>query len=109
MELELEVIHQAEALKLTVHGLQFQASLLVTGLQLNDGLHLELKHLHPGHGVEVMAGAEGHQLARIKQGRHHACLVVEVIRQQIGRFDRGKTQLLTGAEGQGHGLGADRS
>jgi len=29
--------------------------------------------------------------------------------QQIGRFDRGKTQLLTGAEGHGHDLGADRS
>jgi hypothetical protein len=27
----------------------------------------------------------------------------------MGRFDLGKTQLLTGAEGQGHGLGADRA
>jgi hypothetical protein len=26
----------------------------------------------------------------------------------MGRFDRGKTQLLTGTEGQRHGLGADR-
>ena len=57
MEPELEVIHQAEALELAVHGLQFQAAPMVAGLQLHDGLHLELKHLHPGHGVAVMAGA----------------------------------------------------
>ena len=108
MEPELEVIHQAEALELTVNGLQFQASPMVAGLQLHDGLHLELKHLHPGHGVAVMAWAERNQMARIQQGRHHPRLVIEVFRQQMGRFDPGKTQLLTGAEGQGHGLGADR-
>ena len=108
MEPELEVIHQAEALELAVHGLQFQPSPLVASLQLHDGLHLELEHLHPGHGVAVMAGAEGNQLTSIEQGRHHPGLVIEVIRQQMGRFDRGKTQLLTGTEGQRHGLGADR-
>jgi len=108
MEPELEVIHQAKALEPAVHGLQFQASPLVASLQLHDGLHLELKHLYPGHGVAVMAGAEGNQLASIEQGRHHPGLVIEVFRQEMGRFDRGKTELLTGAEGQGHGLGADR-
>ena len=81
MEPELEVIHQAEALELAVHGLQFQASPMVAGLKLHDGLHLKLKHLHPGHGVAVMAWAEGNQMASIQQGRHHPRLVIEIFRQ----------------------------
>jgi len=109
METELEVIHQAQALELAVDCLQFQAAPMVAGLQLHDGLDLELKHLDPGHGVAVMAGAEGNQMTSIEESRHHPGFVIEVFRQQMGRFDLGKTQLLTGAEGQGHGLGADRA
>ena len=86
MELQLEVVHQPEALQLAVEGFELQAIVLVTGPQFHDRLDLQLKHLHPRHRVAVVAGAQGHQLLWIEQGRHHPVFLAEIGGQAIVRI-----------------------
>jgi len=59
-----------------------------------------------GHGVAVTPLAQGLELARVEQGFDHPILIVQVGGQPFGLVAHRKLQLLTGAEGQGHGLWA---
>ena len=47
---------------------------------------------------------EGFELAWVEQGVHHPLLLGQVVSQPLRLVAHGKLQLLTGTEGQGHGL-----
>ena len=104
MQGELEVVHQAKPLQLAVDRLQLDPSLLGMGAQLHHGVDLQLKHLQVCHRVAVAAGPEGLELARVEQGLNHPVFLGEVMGQPLRLVVHGELQLLTGTEGQGHGL-----
>jgi hypothetical protein len=74
--------------------------------QIHHWLNLQLKYLQMGHRVAIATWAEGLELVGIQQGFDHPILIAQVGGQPFGLVAHVKLQLLTGAEGQGHGLRA---
>ena len=101
---ELEIIHQAKAFKLAIDCLQLQGARLDLGAQLHHRFDLQLEYLQMGHGIAIAAGTLVLQLDGVEQGLHDPVLIFEVGGQSIDLVAHLELQLLTGAEGQGHGL-----
>ncbi len=106
MQCELEIFHQPQPLQHAIDGFERDAPGTDLGAQLNQWLDLQLEDLKPGHAVAVMARCKLFQLAGIKEGLDNPIFIGQITGQVLGIMVDRELQLLTGAEGQGHGLRA---
>ena len=86
---EVEVIHDAQTLQLTVQSPHVHGAPVGLDFQGNDRFYLQLKHLQAGDGVAVVAWTESGQVTGIQQGTDHPLLLLEVLRQPFAQVVHG--------------------